>query len=237
MEEFEEFIRLFESTVGAQQARAAVMVARAQPPTVGHYRVIDAMKKFIRENPDLKLAATPIVVIVEGKETSKDGTKNPLSADERIKFMTASGRANGVVFLKAATGFAAFEAVRRAGFEPIAVAAGSDRADTYVKLLNKYFSAKDGAPIKHVKIPGLGREGQDGGQDAKAGTMNAALAALQSGSELDVSEVSGSMARRAVELGYEPEFAQIVGLEKRPKLAKMMFDRMRRTIGGSDGAA
>lgn len=217
---------LFEATVGEQKTRAAVMVGRMNPPTAGHYKVVDAMKAFVRKNPDLRLSATPIVVVVEGEKTSLDKSHNPLTAEERIKFMSGSGRANGVVFVTAPSAFAAFEAVRQAGYEPVAIAAGSDRIGKYMKMLDKYFTAKDGAKIPHVAI-GLPRAEKANSGD---GAMQRALDALKGGSEIEVSEVSGSMARRAVELGYEEEFAQIVGLGGKPKLAKLMFDKVKASM-------
>lgn len=225
-------MELFEAqTVGEQKTRAAVAIGRFQPPTAGHYKVIDTMKGFIRTNPELKLSATPIVVIVDGEKTSQDKKQNPLTPEERIKFMSSSGKANGVIFITAPSAFAAFEEVRKAGYEPIAIAAGSDRADKYVGLLNKYFTKADGSKIEHMAIPGLERDNQEGKAEKKSGAMQRALDALKSGTELDTSEVSGSMARRAVELGYEEEFAQIVGLGNKPKLAKLMFDKIKASMG------
>jgi len=225
----EEYI--FEGTVGMQKVRAAVMVGRMNPPTAGHYKVIDTMKTFIRKNPDLKLSATPIVVIVDGEKTSQDKSKNPLTAEERVKFMSGSGKANGCLFVIAPSAFAAFEAVRKSGFEPIAIAAGSDRIDRYMELLNKYFTTPSGDKITHVAIPGLEREGQDGGSEEVSTAMEKALDKLKGGNDLDVSEVSGSMARRAAELEYEDEFAQIVGLGNKPRLAKLMFDKVKASLG------
>ena len=123
-------------TVGEQSKRAAVMVGRMNPPTRGHYKVMDAMKAFIRDKKKLNLEATPIVVIVAGEKTGADKSKNPLTADERKSFLESSGRANGVKFIVAPSAFAAFEEVRKAGFEPIAIAAGSDRAPGYLKMLD-----------------------------------------------------------------------------------------------------
>ena len=228
----EEFI--VEETVGMQQKRAAVMVGRLNPPSAGHYRVINAMKAFIRDNAELKIDV-PFVVIVAGEKSGEDKAKNPLTGEERAKFITASGNANGVKILVANSGFAAFEAVRKAGYEPIAIAAGSDRAEKYKEMLDKYFTTPTGDKIKHFVIPGLDRVGQEGGAADKSSTMEKALMDLKKGGELDIAEVSGSMARRAVELGYEPEFAQIVGLAKKPKLAKMMFNKIAASLGDKHG--
>lgn len=222
---------LFEGTVGAQDKRAAVMIGRLNPPTAGHYKVINSMKEFIRKNPELRLAPTPIVVIVDGKETGKDKSKNPLTVDERISFMKSSGRANGVIFLSAPTGFDAWEEVRKAGFEPIAIAAGSDRADKYMQMLDKYFTDADDKKITHVKIPGLVRD--EPATDKSA--MSAALAKLNKGGIIDDAEISGSMARAAVEQNYEDAFAKIVGLENKPKLAALLFKKVKASMEKHDG--
>lgn len=222
-------------SVGPQKMRAAVSVGRFQPPTAGHYEVIDKMKAFIRENKDLNLHV-PVVVIVDGEKTGKDKSKNPLTSEERVKFMQASGRTNGVQILVAPSGFAAFEEVRKAGYEPIAIAAGSDRADSYLDMLDKYFVNADGTQVKHIKVGGLQREGMDeDGKKNNSTAMEKALSELKEGGKLDVAEVSGSMARRAVELGYADEFAQIVGLEKKPTLAQLMFNKIKASMGEPDG--
>ena len=197
---------------------------------------MNAMKAFIRENPDLKLQAS-VVVIVDGEKSGQDKGKNPLTAEERVKFIEASGKANGIKIFTATSGFEAFVEARRNGFEPIAIAAGSDRADKYLDLLNKYFVNADGEQVKHVKVDGLERGEQDGPKKEQGGAMEHALQDLASGSELDVSEVSGSMARRAVELGYAEEFAAIVGLENKPRLAQLMFNKIKASLGDTDGVA
>lgn len=214
------------ASVGPQKTRAAVMVGRLNPPTAGHYKVIDAMKTFIRENKDANIHV-PVVVIVDGEKSGQDTTKNPLTAEERQKFIQASGRANGVQILIAPSGFAAFEEVRKNGYEPIAIAAGSDRADHYMDMLDKYFVNSDGSQVKHIKIDGLERDAVEEDKKEKSSTMEKALEKLKEGGTLDIAEVSGSMARRAVELGYVEEFAQIVGLENKPRLAQLMFDKIR----------
>lgn len=225
---------LFEESVGPQVKRAAVMIGRMNPPTAGHYKVVNSMKEFIRKNPELKLVATPIIVIVDGEKTSQDKSKNPLTAHERISFMKSSGRANGAIFLTAPTGFDAWEEVRKAGYEPIAVAAGSDRADKYIQMLNKYFKDSDGETIKHVKIPGLERDEPGNDKKDSKSAMQAALAKLEQGGKLDDAEVSGSMARAAVMNGFEDAFAKIVGLENKPKLAALLFKKVKSAMGDQD---
>lgn len=208
---------LFEETVGEQAKKAVVMVGRMNPPTAGHYKVIDLMKKFERTNKGV----TPIVVVVAGAGTSKDLQKNPLSAEDRIKFMTASGKANGIKFITAPSAFAAFEEVRKAGYEPYAIAAGSDRGDKYLEMLDKYFTGKDGAKLKHVVMPGLdAREDPDDDGTPSEEVLQMA----EKGEDIPVHLISGSMARLAVKLGLHKAFAKILGVDQ--KLADIIFKKV-----------
>jgi hypothetical protein len=136
--------------------------------------------------------------------------------------MQASGNANGVRFLVAGNAYKAFEEVRKAGFEPLAIAAGSDRIDRFIELLDKHFKTQTNKTIKHVKITGLDRPADVSSKRA----TDRALADLKAGNELDDAEISGSMARAAVQNGFEEEFLKIVGLDgskKQQKLGHEMF--------------
>lgn len=232
----DELSYLSEATVGEQQRRAVVVVGRFQPPTAGHYALLDQVKKYIRDNPDIKLDPIPIVVVVDGKKTGKDKTKNPLSANERISFMTGSGKANGVKFLSAPSAFEAFEAVRKAGFEPIVVAAGSDRAEKYKELLNKYFKDKSGNPIVHAALS-LGRDADSAVEVSNAIDKKAALDDILQymGDEIPANMVSASLARHAV-LSNEPEkFALIVGLANKPQMAQLLFNKIKASMESTNG--
>lgn len=214
-----------------QVKRAAVIVGRFQPPTIGHYAVIDRVKKYIRDNPKLRLDLVPVVVVVDGKETSKDKRRNPLTAKERVSFMTGSGRADGVRFLTAGSAFEAFEAVRGAGFEPIAVAAGSDRAEQYLGMLDRYFLGPRKAPIKHYEIV-VDRALESTNVGGLEDGLDDVLAHVDG--DLPPSLVSGSLARRAAVKGERGKFAIITGLRHKPRLADLLFKKVK---GGADGSA
>ena len=216
---------LFEETVGQQPKKAVVMVGRMNPPTRGHYKVIDLMKQFQRKNKDV----TPIVVVVAGKETSKDLKKNPLSAEDRIKFMTASGKANGIKFITSGSAFAAFEDVRKAGYEPYAIAAGSDRGAKYLELLDKYFTGPNGEKLEHVIMPGL-QEREDPDDD---GTPSEEILQMaEEGEDIPIHLVSGSMARLAVKLGLKKAFAKVLGVDQ--KLSDMIFKKVQAALDAPD---
>jgi hypothetical protein len=226
-----EVLMLVEETVGEQKKRAAVVVGRFQPPTIGHYSVFDTVKKFIRKNADLKLDAVPIVVVIAGEKTSKDKTRNPLTASERISFMKASGKADGIRFIEAKSAFDAFEAVRASGFEPIAVASGSDRGGNYLKMLDTYFKSRDGSAIKHHSIV-VSRLSEGTEKTKNEEELDNILAHM--GEDIPVSMVSASLARRAVAKNAFKEFAIIVGLTHNENLATKLFNKIKKSIGVND---
>lgn len=147
-----EIIKLLEDVPAPGAKRVTVVIGRFNPPTKGHYAVINKVKKFINDNPKLNLEAMPVVVVIGGGKSDQDKAKNPLSVDERILFMKASGQVNGVHFMHAKNAFEALTNCRNNGLEPIAIAAGSDRVDDYARMLNQYFKNEDGSPIKHYKV-------------------------------------------------------------------------------------
>jgi len=215
--------------------RVAVVIGRFNPPTKGHYAVINKVKKFIKDNPKLNLEVVPVVVVIGGGKTDQDKAKNPLTVDERIVFMQASGNANAVKFTTAKNAFEALTSCRNEGMEPIAIAAGSDRIDDYVRILNQYFKMEDGTPIKHYKIF-LERDDDavETDEDEKRESMDNILKSMADGDAVETDLVSGSLARRAVELGYEEEFAEIVGLENNSALAKKLFDKIKKVLPASE---
>lgn len=220
---------LFEELKPMAKRRVAVFIGRFQPPTKGHYEVINEIKKFIRTHKELNLETTPIVIIIGGNKSDLDKARNPLSISEREAFMTASGRADGVKFISAPNAFAGLAKLRELGFEPIAVAGGSDR-DDYKDILDKYFFDSSEKPIKHYSINVERDEDSiETDKNKKLKSIDLALKQLNK-KDLETDKISGSLARRAVELDFEPEFAKIVGLEDKPKLAKKMFDKISKSM-------
>lgn len=229
---------LFENAPPPGSKRVAVVIGRFNPPTKGHYELINKVKTFIKAHPDLQLEAAPVVVVIgnDAKEkTADDMLKNPLSVHDRILFMQGSGLTNGVTFSKAKNAFEAFTGLRNNDLEPIAIAAGSDRADDYLRMLDQYFKTQDDKPIKHVKIEvGRDEDAVSTKKDVKAGSIDDTLAAMKDGDDPALEAVSGSLARRAAELGYYDEFAKLVGLEKKPKLAKNLYNKIRKALAAGN---
>jgi len=226
-----DFNALFENLAPMGVKKVAVVIGRFNPPTIGHYAVINEVKKFIRKHPKLGLEINPVVVVIGGSKSDADKKRNPLTVDERILFIRSSGQADGVNILSAKNAFEAFSMVRSIGLEPVAIAAGTDRIDDYIRILDKHFTSDDGKAIKHHKIH-LERDESaiEKDEDYKKASMDKTLQAAKEGNDIETDIVSGSLARRAVELGYEPEFAQIVGLSHNHVLAKKMFDKIKSAI-------
>lgn len=186
------------------------MVGRFNPPTAGHYRVMDKMKQLLSKKSTRHFE--PVIVIIHGKETGKDKSKNPLSLSDRESFIKASGNADGFTILSASNAFEAFAECRKNGFEPITIAAGSDRAQHYVELLDEYYpSHPDGSPIKHNKLTGLTRSKTN---------------------DNSVEGVSATLARQLAQDGNEEDFIKVVGLEHKPKLGKMLFNKVVKALDG-----
>jgi hypothetical protein len=194
-----------------QDKRAVVILGRFQPPTIGHYKIVNLAKKFIRENPVLKLFIKPIIVIINGEKFSKDTTENPLTIEQREYFMKNSGKTNGCIFLSAENAFEGFKAVRGNGFEPIVVGSGSDRAQGYLEMLDKYFLDKNYHKQKHYILPGLKTRNDENPEQ------------ILKSKNVQIEEISGSLARKAVELGYFDEFVEITGLNKNIPAAKKLY--------------
>lgn len=222
----EEYLKEAEQP-GYQDKKVAVVVGRMNPPTRGHYKVINAMKAFIRDNPKLGLDAIPVVVIVAGSKSDSDKKRNPLTGEERKSFMESSGKANGVKFLIAPNAFAAFAKVREEGMEPIAFAAGEDRIGKYQPMLDKHFT-KDGKPVKHHPIK-LERDFDDEHEDGDS-YFKKVVDMINDGDTVPDDMISGSLARYAVENGEEKAFAYITGLEKKPKLASSLFKKVKEAM-------
>jgi hypothetical protein len=206
---------LLESKLPRQPRGAAVMIGRFQPPHIGHYALLARLIAVARsERWRDRVDPRPFVVVIDGKKSSQDRGRNPLTADERLRILRASGRADGARLETAPDAHAAFELVRRAGYEPLLVATGDDR--DYKGLLDSAFT-DDGKPIEREYVS-LERGGGDPDQ------------ILAAGGDLPAAMASGTLARRAVERGDRDAFERVVGLKRR-EASDRVFDRMAQRMG------
>jgi hypothetical protein len=211
------------SSIPKQSKKAIVMMGRMNPPTAAHLHVIGKMWSYSQKH---KL--TPIVVLVHGEKTSKDKTKNPLDAEDRVSYLrSATPSANGMkIFISKSGGPGAFELVRENGYEPMVVAAGSDRAPGYLKILDEMFLDTDGSPIEHKIMPGL-EDRQDPEEDGTPSEEVLELA--EKGEDIPMFLISGSMARLAVKLGKRVAFSKVLGVKQ--SLSDPIFNKIAEALG------
>lgn len=217
-----------------QQRRVAMFIGRCNPVHLGHIKVIGSMAPVIRtynENEKNKLETTPVIVIIVGKETSKDKCRNPLSYDDIVSVMKATGQIdNKAIYIKASSAFDAFVKVRERGYEPIMVFGGSDRGDSddspYKDMLDKYFTQQNGSPIKHKYISVKRDSVVDLGDTAQETLLNM----IEKDGDVNVEQVSGTLARKAVSMGLHRAFAAITGLTKKEKLCSILFKKIQRGL-------
>lgn len=219
---------LFEEMSAMGSKRVAVIIGRFNPPTIGHYAIFDKVKRVLHANKKLDIDVVPVVMVIGGSKSDNDKERNPLSVDDRISFMKASSKADGVIFMSAKNAFAALASLRSSDMEPIAVAAGSDRIEDYKRILDTNFKTPDGKPIKHFKIT-LDRDkdaGVEQHSEDKVAALDKILDKLSKSGEIDIDLVSASLARRAVNRDMHKEFSILTGLQSKSVLADKMFDKI-----------
>jgi len=198
-----------------QDKTAVLIIGRFQPPTKGHTALVDTAKKAFRK---YKYDAI-VVCVVEGKESSKDKSKNPLSGKSRVYYLQNSKYGNGIQYVVVKSAFDAFIKCRELGYEPMCVVGGhfvdgskeENRAVDYKGLLDKYFTEDDGTPITHKAVV-LDRDSGASG----------------------VEGISGTTVRAAVKADRFDDFKDMVAIENE-KIVKQMFDEMKSSLEKKNG--
>jgi hypothetical protein len=178
---------------------AAFCFGRMNPPTVGHGQLINTVAKASQGGD--------YFIFVSQTQDSK---KNPLDYATKVKFIKAlfPQQAGHVVYnpeLKTIMQVA--EWLYNAGYRSVTFAAGSDRLDSFKKLLTDY-NGKEGGNVyyKFDSINFVSSGDRDPDADGIAG-------------------VSASSAREAASQGNLEAFAQATGAGK---LAKPLYDAVRK---------
>jgi uncharacterized protein YbcV (DUF1398 family) len=112
-----------------------ITFGRFNPPTVGHEENFDAISKKITKGKPFRIYASQ----------SEDPKKNPLSYDEKIKFMRKMfpqyGR-NIILDRSLKNIFNVASSLYDEGYTRLTVAVGSDRVEEFKKTLQKYDGVK-----------------------------------------------------------------------------------------------
>ena len=149
--EFKTIISLLESTANA----AIVSFGRMNPPTMGHVKLMETLVELSK-----KYNATPLLYLSH----SQDKKKNPLSYDEKIKFVKAAApKGLQVVHSNAKTIFDVLKAVAKLGVSDVFLVAGEDRLTEY-KRLEKY---KDDLGFTSYNVVSAGERDPDDNDSVK----------------------------------------------------------------------
>lgn len=189
----------------------AIVIGRFNPPTVGHYHLIDKVKNFIIKNrAEHDISPTVFIVVVDGEKSSTDKDRNPLSATERVALMSKNQSCSGCKFIIAKTAIDGFNKMRETGYEPVLIAGGDDRVKSYVEILEKH-----NPEIDRIEFA-LRRNIIDPEQSENL---------LDHISSTDYSIISASLARYAVKKDNLSAFKLITGLSD--PIAEQVFQKIK----------
>lgn len=114
---------------GGQINGAALLVGRMNPPTRAHAILVAKLKATAT-----RLGIRPIIYLTDGEKSSRDKSKNPLSAEQRLAIVRKMFPDVAVDVVSSA--YEALEVLDLQGYKAKAWIAGSDRASNYRKLVN-----------------------------------------------------------------------------------------------------
>lgn len=213
---------LLEDLPPMQGRDAGVVIGRFQPATIGHASLINKASKVCRERKEL--FNLPIVVVVDSE---KYDSRNPLTGQDRIKMLKSGGLIDPKIkFLIAKNAFDALVKVREAGYEPKVIFVGSDRAKNspYEKILDSHFTDDNGNKLRHktIEIP------RDAISEYGEQAIHKYLDDLEkTDEEAKPGDISGTLAREAVKLGYKNAFSKITGLSPSSAIFKLVFRKLK----------
>ena len=172
---------------------AVFAFGRMNPPTIGHARLVDVIKNQQGE---------PFLFLTHTQKPKTD----PLSFAEKIFFAQKSFSGITIGDSKVRTIIDAMKTLEAKGYTDIIYVAGSDRVDSFTKLLNDY-NGKD-YNFDSINIVSAGQRDPDaeGAEGMSASKMKAA----------------------AAENNFETFKSGVAGDEK---LAQMMFNKVRAGMG------
>ena len=178
---------------------AAFCFGRMNPPTVGHAQLINTVAKASQGGD--------YFVFVSQTQDSK---KNPLDYATKVKFIKAlfPDQASHIVYaLELKTIMQVAEWLYNAGYRTVTFAAGSDRLDSFKKLLTDY-NGKEGGNVYY-----------------KFDTINFVSSGDRDPDADGIAGVSASSAREAASQGDLAAFAQATGAGK---LAPALYQAVRK---------
>lgn len=126
---FKQFLNEAETISITDKKPAVISPGRFNPPTKGHGLMIGKLMKLATE-----LKAEPIIIVVDSEKYDE---KNPLTGSVRAEFLKKQFPHVRIEIAK--NPYLAVEKLAEHGFYPVGGVTGSDRADSYKKMVGRMF--------------------------------------------------------------------------------------------------
>ena len=188
----------------APAKKAVLAFGRLNPPTIGHEKLVDQIKKYEGDH------------YLFLSQTQKPKT-DPLDFATKLKFAKQSFPGINVGHQSVRTPVQALEMLQGLGYTDLIFVAGSDRVDGFQKMFDTY----NGKPDKSGKIP------------FEFNTLKVVSAGERDPDAEGAEGMSASKMRLAAAEGNLEAFAQGVPATAK-KLAKAMYDAVRKGMGVKD---
>lgn len=145
---------------------AAVAFGRMNPPTIGHAKLVDAVKSQ---------AGDPYIFLSQSQKPKTD----PLSFEQKIGFAKAFFPGVTVGDPEVRTIFDALNKIYAMGYTDLVYVAGSDRVQQFTDLINKYNGQEDFYSFDSIQVVSAGERDPDaeGAEGMSASKMRAAAVA------------------------------------------------------------
>ena len=145
---------------------AAVAFGRMNPPTIGHAKLVDAVKSQ---------AGDPYIFLSQSQKPKTD----PLSFEQKIGFAKAFFPGVNVGDPEVRTIFDALNKIYAMGYTDLVYVAGSDRVQQFTDLINKYNGQEDFYSFDSIQVVSAGERDPDaeGAEGMSASKMRAAAVA------------------------------------------------------------
>lgn len=184
----------FDADAIAKMKPVVISPGRFNPPHLGHKLMVTTLKKLAKKHN-----AEPVVIVVD---SGKRDEKNPLSGDIRKGYLQKMFPQVTIVVAK--NPYDAVEMMGKEGFVPVGGVTGSDRADSYKKMVGRIFG------------------------DDVAGKYEADILQRDPDAD-DVKGISASKVRAAAAAGDEGKVRAMTGLghDEAVKLIKTMKEHIK----------
>jgi hypothetical protein len=185
---------------------------RFQPPTIGHRELIGGLETLaatekadgivfvsMKQNEKAKyLASKKGQEILKGEFETTDANENPLDVGTKLEVLRKQYPATTVKFYPGHTIFSIVDRLRSAGYTSLKMAVGSDRVETFSKLMGKTTrkaNNKNKTPFAPVTVVPLGAP-------RNASKLKACTPGIR-----EPFQMSGSQMRCAAVQGREEDFS------------------------------